>query len=204
MTEKFLDIAYTARDAADTRTLYDNWAASYEAEVEKNGYATPGRCAKALAAHMDDLSAPILDFGCGTGLSGLALRSEGFTTIDGMDLSEDMLAQAAEKGIYRHTHLSEPDAPPAIEPGDYAAIAAIGVIGAGAAPIAVFDLLMGALSPGGRLVWSFNDNALKDPANEAKVSEYLDCGAAQLLFRKRGPHLPGINMKSVVYVIEKN
>ena len=41
----FLDKAYQARDAAATRDLYDDWAASYEAEVGDLGYATPGRCA---------------------------------------------------------------------------------------------------------------------------------------------------------------
>lgn len=203
MSSDFLSKAYTARDAAGTRTLYDDWAASYESEVADNGYATPRRCAEALAAHMPDPDAAILDFGCGTGLSGLALRAAGFSTLDGMDLSADMLRQAETKGIYRRTILTEPDVPPAIDPGAYAAIAAIGVIGAGAAPIAIFDRLMAALDPGGRLVWSFNDHALEDPANEAKLNEHLDTGSAHLLFREHGDHLPGIGIGSNVYVVEK-
>ncbi len=203
MTDRFLSKAYTARDASGTRALYDDWATSYDAEVAENGYATPGRCATALAAHMDDLSAPVLDFGCGTGLSGLALKLAGFATLDGMDLSADMLKQAADKGIYRQTLLTEPDVPPVLTPGDYTAIAAIGVIGAGAAPIEIFDTLMTALDAGGRLVWSFNDHALEDPANEAKLNEYLDTGAATLLFREHGAHLPGIGIGSNVYVIAK-
>jgi len=203
MTEKFLDKAYGARDAASTRALYDDWAASYEAEVGENGYATPGRCAEALAKYCDDLSQPILDFGCGTGLSGLALKLAGFTTIDGVDLSADMLAQANDKGVYRTLHHIEAGASLAHAPGDYAAIAAIGVIGAGAAPISVFDTLMESLGKGGFLVFSFNDHALEDKANEARVNEWIDCGAATLLFREHGPHLPGIDLKSNVYVIEK-
>lgn len=203
MTEKFLDKAYGARDAASTRALYDDWAASYEAEVGEHGYATPGRCAEALAKYCDDLTKPILDFGCGTGLSGLALKLAGFTTIDGVDLSADMLAQANDKGVYRTLHHIEAGAPLTHVPGDYAAIAAIGVIGAGAAPISVFDTLMKSLAKGGFLVFSFNDHALEDKANEARVNEWIDCGAATLLFREHGPHLPGIDLKSNVYVIEK-
>ena len=84
MTDKFLDKVYDARTADETRELYDAWSASYEAEVAENGYATPGRCAEALAKHLTDKDAPILDFGCGTGLSGLALKLAGFTTIDGV------------------------------------------------------------------------------------------------------------------------
>lgn len=203
MSRKFLDHVYDARTADETRALYDAWANSYEAEVSENGYATPGRCAAALAQFSSDLAAPILDFGCGTGLSGAALNRAGFSAIDGVDLSADMLKGAREKGIYRNLRQIEADSAPVKSPGDYAAIAAIGVIGAGAAPISTFDVLMKGLAPGGLLVLSFNDHALKDPANEGRISEWLDCGAARLLFKESGPHLPTRDITSNVYVIEK-
>ena len=203
MAEKFLEKVYEARDAGSTRKLYDDWSASYEAEVAENGYVTPGRCAKALASTMTDKSLPLLDFGCGTGLSGLALSLEGFSTLDGLDLSAEMLAQAQSKNIYRKLSQIDAEAPLPVAAGDYAAIAAIGVIGAGAAPISVLHDLMNALGSGGKLVLSFNDHALADPENEAGLSEWLDCGAARLLFKEYGPHLPGIDLNSNVYVIEK-
>lgn len=203
MSKGFLDQAYGARDAADTRQLYDDWAASYDAEVAENGYATPGRCAAALRAHMTDQGAPVLDFGCGTGLSGLALKLAGFRIIDGVDLSADMLEQAAGKSLYRNLSQIEPGAVLTHPTGTYAAIAAIGVIGAGAAPISVFDTVMDGLTSGGFFVFSFNDHALQDPENEAKLHDYLDRDRARLLVREHGDHLPGINLKSNVYVIEK-
>ena len=203
MTDGFLNKAYGVRDADSVRELYDDWAATYEAEIADNGYATPGRCAAALALHVTDQSAPILDFGCGTGLSGLALKLAGFEAIDGVDVSADMLKGAESKGIYRTLSQIEPGEDLPGTPGDYAAIAAIGVIGAGAAPIEVFDTLMHGLDRGGLLVLSLNDHALADPANEAKLSEWMDCGAARLLMWEYGPHLPGIDLKANVYVIEK-
>lgn len=203
MTDGFLNRAYGPRDAGATRKLYDDWSASYEAEVGENGYATPGRCATALVQHLNDQKAPILDFGCGTGLSGLALKLAGFETIDGVDLSADMLKVAETKQLYRTLTNIEAGADVPGSPGDYAAITAIGVIGAGAAPISLFDTLMNGLASGGFLVFSFNDHALADPAYEGKLNEWLDCGAARLLFREYGPHLPGIDLKSNVYVIEK-
>ena len=203
MTDGFLNKAYKARDAESTRTLYDDWAASYEAEIDKNGYATPGRCADALRTVIDDASLPVLDFGCGTGLSGLALKLAGFKFIDGVDLSSGMLAQARDKEIYRELYQIEAGEPLAHAPGSYAAIAAIGVIGAGAAPIATFDILMNGLAPGGMLVFSFNDHALEDPAHEAKLQDYLDHQKAVLRFKEYGDHLPGIGLNANVYVIEK-
>lgn len=200
---KFLDKAYKARDVAATRDLYDNWAASYEAEVAENGYATPGRCAEALKSMTNDLTAPILDFGCGTGLSGLALKLAGFEQIDGLDLSQEMLEAASAKNVYRSLNLIEANAGLPTPPGTYSAIAAVGVIGAGAAPISVFHTLMRQLTSGCKLVFSFNDHALENPENEGGVSEWTDCGAARLLYKKNGPHLPGIDLNSTVYVIER-
>ena len=39
MTEKFLDKAYGASTPEETRDMYNDWAASYDAEVGDNGYA---------------------------------------------------------------------------------------------------------------------------------------------------------------------
>ena len=201
MSNGFLDRIYAARGQTETRQIYDDWAATYDAEVAGNGYATPARCAAALAAHTADLSAPVLDFGCGTGLSGCALRDAGFTTIDGMDLSAEMLAEARKKDVYRT--LTRIEADHVLTEGAYASIAAIGVIGAGAAPISLLDRLLRALGRGGRLVFSFNDHTLQDPVHEARINEWTDCGAAYLLMRERGDHLPALNMSSNVYILEK-
>jgi predicted TPR repeat methyltransferase len=204
MGNGYLDKVYAARNAHETRALYDGWSQSYDAEVCEHGYATPGRCAEALARFSQDQTLPVLDFGCGTGLSGLALKLAGFSTLDGVDLSEEMLVQARAKRLYRRLDRIEADTVLSFEPGTYVAIAAIGVIGAGAAPISVLDMLMKALDKNGLLVLSLNDHALQDRANEGRINEWTDCGAARLLFREHGPHLPGINLKSNVYVIEKN
>ncbi len=204
MSKGFLHKVYDVQGSAPTRALYDAWSQTYEDELAENGYATPGRCAEALAAYMDDMENPILDFGCGTGLSGLALKLAGFAHIDGVDLSAEMLEKAKNKRLYRSLSQIDGKAGVRHRPGDYTAIAAIGVIGAGAAPVSVLHNLMHGLAKGGKLVFSFNDHALEEPSFEAGLNEWLDCGAAALLFKEYGPHLPGINLKANVYVVEKN
>ena len=199
----FLDKVYAARDAASTRDLYDDWAATYDAEIGDNGYATPGRCAEALKQFTQDLSQPVLDFGCGTGLSGLALRLAGFEIIDGVDLSAEMLRSAEDKGMYRTLfHIQAGEAFPFAD-GTYDMIGAIGAIGPGAAPMSVFHALMRKLPTGGKLVFSLNDHALDDPTNEGGLAEWTDTGAGRLLFKEHGDHLPGIDLDSNVYVVER-
>lgn len=203
MSEKFLGRVYDKATPEESRALYDAWAATYDAEIAENGYATPARVAEDLAAHVKDKSAPILDFGCGTGLSGLALQLQGFSTIDGMDPSGDMLAGAHDKKAYRTLTRIDPTDPTPIKAGQYATIAAIGVIGTGAAPASTFDILLKALPKGGLLGVSLNDHALAAKVYEAAMCNWLDAGAARLLSKTYGPHLPGQNIKSNVYIIEK-
>jgi predicted TPR repeat methyltransferase len=202
MTDTYLDKIYNSAAPEETRDAFDAWAETYDAELADNGYVTPGRVAKAMAQHIP-LETPVLDYGCGTGLSGLALKLAGFQTIDGMDPSQNMLDGAAEKGVYRALGVIDLDDETPIPANTYTAIAAIGVIGTGAAPASTFHILMNALSTGGKLGFSFNDNALAIPEYEAALMAWLDPGKAKLLFKEYGEHLPGINLKSNVYIVEK-
>lgn len=202
MVEKFLDKAYDL-GTSDTRDLYSAWSESYDDEVTQNGYATPARVARMLATHVADRNTPILDYGCGTGLSGVAMAAEGFSNIDGVDITADMAARAHEKGCYRRVDVFDPEVGPEVQQGAYSLITAIGVIGVGAAPITVFDLIMDLLPVGGYFAFSFNDHALEDPLYETKVADYVDTGRAAMIASEYGPHLPGANLNSRVYLIQK-
>ena len=203
MTKKFLDNAYDLHGAEETRAFYDDWAGSYDAEVAENGYATPGRAAAALAEHSADPAAALLDIGCGTGISGAAMQAAGFATIDGTDFSDEMLAQAETKGIYRTLLKADLTNPLPFEPGAYTQISAVGVLNPGHAPASTLDDILAKLPSGGLFVFSLNDHALEDNTYEGRLSEHLDCGNAQLLHRSYGEHLPKIDLKSNVYVLRK-
>lgn len=200
MTDKpFLARVYGLKGDG-VRDYYDKWAETYEAEVAQNAYATPGRCASALVATGVALETPILDFACGTGLSGEALRDAGFIVIDGMDLSDGMLEKARAKGLYRTLMKVASDAPPPVALGDYAIITAIGAIGPGAAPAEVIAPLIDALTSGGYFVISLNDVALEHLEFPAALKAQTH---TTLVSKERGPHLPGIDVQSTVYVLRK-
>ncbi|TNJ41624.1 class I SAM-dependent methyltransferase [Phaeobacter sp. B1627] len=203
MTEKFLEKTYALGTVKETLEHYNRWAESYDAEIAENNYATPGRIADALWSFLPSPQAPVLDFGCGTGLSGIALRRVGYETVDGLDPSPAMLDVARTKSAHRRLSLLKADHSVPYAPGTYRAVVACGVLGTGAAPPAVFGRLMHSLSKGELLAFSLNDHALADPSYTGAINEWLDCGAARLLFREHGPHLPGLDLNADVYVIEK-
>lgn len=198
----YLGDVYKITGTEKTRAFYDEWAQVYDTDVSKNGYATPTRIAQALARYLPDQSVPILDVGCGTGLCGRALQAQGFTAIDGTDLSQGMLDKARATGAYRSLWQGDANAPMKIAPGDYAALTASGVISVGAAPPEMFDALVPCVAPGALLAFSYNGHTLENAAYMDKLAQ-MTSGPFTLLFEENGPHLPEIDLTSTVYVLER-
>ena len=204
MKKDGLGTVYTLGSAQAARAFYDDWAEGYEEELAENGYVTPLRCATALAEHATDPSAPILEIGCGTGLGGLALRAAGFETIDGFDLSPEMLKRAGEKDIYRDLGLVDLSEPlEQLHPGTYANAAAIGVFNPSFMAPTVIDEVLAKLPQGGCFVFSLNDHATADGSFETRILELTEYNVADLVFKEYGEHLPEQHLRSTVYVLKK-
>lgn len=197
-----LDNAYSLQTVDETRNFYADWAQTYDREIFENGYATPARCAAAVAMFVN-CSATVLDVGCGTGLSGMALSKIGFSAIDGCDMTPEMLERAKNLNLYRNLWASEPNADLDFSRGPYHVVAAIGVIGYGAARMTLFYDILEQMTSGAHFVFSFNDHTLEDPTFERAVMNAVDGGAFALLFSEYGPHLAKRNMNSNVYVLQK-
>jgi len=84
--------------------LFDDYAARFEtALVERLAYSVPEKLTALILDHSGaQAHFPLVsDLGCGTGLFGAAIRPHA-GRLEGFDLSANMLARAAEKGIYDH------------------------------------------------------------------------------------------------------
>ena len=202
MCSGFLDKVYKD-EYKDPKDLYREWADTYDNELAQNEYITPIRTAKALATFISNKSTPILDFGCGTGLSAEALLSCGFSSIDGVDISSEMIEIARGKSIYRNLQCFNPDRGIPVKQNEYSIIAAIGVISVGAAPISVFDQVFDLLPKNGLFAFSFNEHSLMVPEYSLKVEHTVKEKKAEQLFCELGPHILKRDLKSMVYVIRK-
>lgn len=199
----FLDNIYSVDGGDSMRRYYDDWADSYDTDLQQQDYRTPDRCAAALAAHVEDKTAPVLDFACGTGISGVALSKAGFTNIDGTDISEGMLEKAREKGVYSDLWCGDPDGPLDTGHRHYAAITAVGAIGAGAAPAEKIDDAIDSLAPGGVFVVSLNDHTLEDAQFESRLEKAISDGRIEKLAAEDGPHLPEIGLRARVWAVRR-
>lgn len=84
---------------------YDELADDYDRQLHEWGYEAPERGAGFLADNLEGFAeARILDCGCGTGMTGQALRAAGAKgEITGVDVSTHSLELAAAKNVYDAT-----------------------------------------------------------------------------------------------------
>ena len=90
------------------RTLFDQYADTFDENLTGAlAYRAPMEVAAMLARRgIAQRSADILDLGCGTGLSGMALHPFA-ARLDGVDLSPAMVAKAAARRIYDDLAVAE-------------------------------------------------------------------------------------------------
>lgn len=82
--------------------LFDNFADHYELVMQNLGYAAP----LAMAGIAGSVEGTVADIGCGTGLLGVALKTPQ-NKIIGVDISQKMLDEAAQKQVYDRLIKSE-------------------------------------------------------------------------------------------------
>jgi SAM-dependent methyltransferase len=115
-----------------SRDIYDDWSQDYDDHLlSEFGYISPRVASAELAQNMPRRDLEIIDFGCGTGLVGEALREQGFVNVDGVDISTGMLEQARAKRVYRHLMCADLTARIPFEDERYAAGLCVGSMGAG-------------------------------------------------------------------------
>jgi predicted TPR repeat methyltransferase len=199
---KYFPKAYGLKTQEDINNLYDDWAETYDVEVKENGYVSPARLASALKSFLA-FDALIYDVGCGTGLSGVALKEMGFLNIHGSEINPNMLKKAQLTDAYQSLKIGDISNPFPDKVGAYDAIVAVGVIGAGAAPARLMREALNALLPGGLLAFSLNDAAMGQQSCQDELKFILNSGSAIELFSEYGPHLSSIDVGSTIYILKK-
>jgi len=201
----FLKRAYRLKNQQDTLSMYGDWAATYNQTMKDHDYQSPRRIAEALLRHCADKSVAILDVGCGTGLSGMALAKAGFTQIDGSDVSPEMIEIARQlPGVYRQLTSVTLDDPFPFPDGAYQVIAAMGVIADQHAPPRTIGQLLNKLHAGGLLIFSLNNHTLENPDYLQACHDAVTDGIAIILEDHDGPHIVKLGMTSKIMVLQKS
>lgn len=162
MTQKSaLEEVYAAGSAEELASAYARWSSDYDRETAALGYCLPFIIASWVARYVPAGDGPLLDAGCGTGLSGPYLRALGYPAIEGLDFSEEMLGHARRRNAYGALKQAElgrtlpwPDA-------HFAAFFSTGVFTEGHAPASGLDELARVTRPGGHAIFTVRDSLLE-------------------------------------------
>lgn len=160
---EILNRVYTMKGGADeVRDVYKDWAENYEKDtVQDMGYVAPVVVAGKLAAVAPDASV-VLDAGCGTGLAGVELAKRGFETVDGMDISPEMLDIAREKDVYRALQTADMTGPLSYDTNAYDAVTCVGTFTHAHVGPMGFDELLRITKPSGLVIATVHEDVWDD------------------------------------------
>lgn len=169
-----LKSVYGHKTVEDQKQIYKDWAETYDAQTTGEfGWMGFKPASAELAKRVTDKTSHILDAGCGTGLSGVALSKVGFTNIEGRDLSPEMLAKAKETGVYQS--LDEIDLTHPIKVNEpFDAIFSSGVFGFGPPYPEHLRHLISALKLGGYAVITVNGKGWVETNWEQKLPKVIE------------------------------
>jgi SAM-dependent methyltransferase len=194
-SNKILNRVYNMTgDVDECRDVYREWAKFYEKDtVAEMGYIAP----QVVADKLEQISEPtatVLDAGCGTGLAGAALRQRGFTTVDGMDLSPEMLAIAEEKEIYRDLRVQDLKGALSYADGSYDAITCVGIFTHAHVGPKGFNELLRVTRSGGSIVATVHEDVWGDGYEDA-FNSFQQSGLATVASIEDAPyHLHGCKL----------
>lgn len=169
--EPSLDAAYALETPEDNRRLYADWATTYdESFADRMGYQLPRMVALVLAEVMHG-AGPVLDVGAGTGLVAQNMVMREALGVDALDLSPDMLAVAAAKGLYRKTIEADLTGVLDIPDGTYGAVVSSGTFTHGHVGPDALDELLRVARTGAVFVLSINAEHFEARGFAAKFAE---------------------------------
>jgi predicted TPR repeat methyltransferase len=157
----------------------------------------------AALAKLTTPDARILDFGCGTGLSGQALQMTGFTNLDDINISTPMLKKAQSRNISSKVWEGQPGQMTSVINGQYDVTVAAGVVSLGAAPPEPLSMIIDHLAPEGLIGLSCNDQTLQHGSYDAVLDQEISLDRVRMLSRAHGPHLRQQEMGSDVIVLQR-
>ncbi len=172
---------YETGGEAALEAEYDKWSASYDADTAGSGYRLPFLLTGFVARHIPSTEAEILDAGAGTGFGGESLAVLGYRNLTGIDLSREMLDQAAKTEAYRDLMQMKLGGALAFDDQRFDGVISTGVFTEGHAPASSFDELLRITRPGGHMIFSVRDDIYWEQGFKEMQDSLADSGKWKLI-----------------------
>lgn len=200
--------ATTNDEAEKCRALYDDWAKTYDDDLTdaSHGYVGPVQAAKVIAELSKKDGQTILDAGCGTGLSGLAVRDAlgSSAVIDGIDISPGMLELAAKKDVYRNLQPADLSKAIAMTSDTYDVVVCVGTMTEGhVGPSPALGEFVRVTKGGGLVVATVKETIWCRGGYEAEVDRLASEGLVTVVSTDSVPYRQAQGVNARLLVVRK-
>lgn len=180
--QELLRRAYGLSSDAQSRALYRDWAETYDQTMlEGLHYQSPRLVAERLAALLAEPAAAVLDIGCGTGLAGRELAARGYTAVDGIDISHEMMAVARKHGGYRELVCADLNARLPLADGVYQGAICCGTFTSGHVRANCLDEIMRVLAAGAPFAFTVKLEVWESFGFKDKLAQLESAGAIAIV-----------------------
>ena len=166
-----LDI-YKLTTPEEILKYYQSWTKKdkYNQDMVHLNYVAPKETVLILKKYALDSKCKILDAGCGTGLVGIELKKCGYSNIDGVDFSQDML-NLIPKNIYKKIEKVDLNKPLKFSSNMYDVVTCVGTFTYGHVKSHALDELIRITKNKGIICFTINEGIYEKYGFDNKIKE---------------------------------
>jgi len=166
-----LDI-YKLKTPEELLKYYQDWTNNnkYNKDMVDWNYTAPQETVSVLKKYALNKNSKILDAGCGTGLVGIELKKYGYSNIDGVDFSQNML-DLVPQGIYKKIEKVDLNKLLKFKNNTYDVVMCVGTFTYGHVMPKALDELIRITKNKGLICFTINEGIYEDYGFDNKIKE---------------------------------
>lgn len=201
-----IEAVFAATSNEELADNYDKWAAAYE--VDLGDIAGPREAVEQIVKYVPP-SARILDAGCGTGVIGQLLGEQGFSRVEGLDISAGMIQEAEKKRCYTAFHQQILGDQLSFENDSFDAVVIVGVFVRAHARSNSFAELIRITKPGGHIIFTLRPEFYANTDFKTTMDALETAGRWTLVevtepFHGRSKMKPDVNLQVWIYSVNES
>ena len=196
-----LDLTHSHNDE-DLQVVYKEWATAYDHDNDNLlGTVSQPLSVQIFQEYIKDKSLRIIDVGCGTGLVGVELEKGGFSNFDGIDISQEMIDIAKQRG-YAQLFIGSLNVSLPCENNEYDAALCVGVFTHGHVGSNRLDELVRIVKPGGIVCFTVNEGVYDSYGFDSKIKNLESTNIWKILKIRKSDYMTKKNVKGIYCVVK--
>ena len=169
-----LDI-YKLKTQEQLLKYYQDWTNNnkYNKDMVDWNYTAPQETVSVLKKYAFDKNFKILDAGCGTGLVGIELKKHGYTNIEGVDFSQNMLDLVPNE-LYKKIEKVDLNKLLKFKDNTYDVVMCVGTFTYGHVKTQALDELIRIIKNNGLICFTINEGIYEEYGFDKKIKELSD------------------------------